>query len=261
LEILDCIFDVRITAADALGASQQRYVLGLKTSDSTRLGNQLLAQTTYANFGTNGNPQRVTLYRTANDVVALNLTYHTQSGKRGALSRKSYDGFYEDFDYQNGVLSSVTYPTGPAEARTINSNGTVASETNNGVTSTFLYDGDRRLTRIISPLLATLNVAYGSTTATVTQGLHNTTYSYDAWGRLAKTETDVDGQLATTRFTYDGLDHPISETTPRGLNYTMTYDVEGRLLIDILSNQSLTRCGWRFQLSRLVGSRIRFAVA
>ena len=162
--------------------SASLYYLGLPVSEEIRVGNSLVGRTTWNSY--NGAlPNYLRFYSSSNQYDQLNLTYHTTPGKKGAQRTKNFGGLTrETYDYANGVLKSIDYPSGiPDVTRVINANGTLASELSNGVTKTFSWDDDFRLTGITQPD-DNVQITYTSNTVTKTQGDSWLRETYDDWG-------------------------------------------------------------------------------
>ena len=107
--------------------------------------------------------------------------------------------------YQWGVASAAS-GGGPAVSRAINPDGSVASETVGGVTTSFGYDALGRVTSVTPP--------EGASTAT--------SYASDlSWVTVSTT-----GSAATT--TVDGFGRPILVENSEGVKMATTYDAEGR---------------------------------
>ena len=215
-------------------ASNSRYLLGLPKSQTRKVGSSTISKTILVYPSTTSvNPSAVRLYTTSNAYDQVNLTYFTSgSGYKGMVRHKDIEGFAdEDYTYQNGVLKKIDYPTGiPDINRTIHTNGTIASETSDGVMKTYTWDDDFRLRQITHPD-DNIAINYTSNSVTVTQGTTWMKETYDSWGRLNKSDTRIDGSsvIGTHTVAYNALDEMIGETLPTGATYTYTYDVLGRM--------------------------------
>lgn len=217
-------------------ATAARYQLGAMLTEEVRAGNVLISRSGWRYpSSTAVLPDRLWLYRDDSNSVDVDLTYYVASaGKGGALRTKSYGRSSTTYDYQNGVVSSADFAEGPDLARTINANGTIASETKDGVTRSYSWDRDFRPTLIDNPnALTDVEIAYTNTVATVTQGVREQRLTYDAFGRLSERRTHIQRSPtvhATETFaSFDAFDRATEETTPSGATYTAAYDVEGRL--------------------------------
>jgi RHS repeat-associated protein len=213
------------------------YLLGLVRQTTKQVNENLVGKTEFSDYRNDGLPRSVKTYRTPSQSIDMTLDYWDSPGKRGALLRKSYGGYCEEYDYRYGVLQKITRPGGGSmgpsvtlERPTIAVTGRVEGEKIDGVERTIGYDGDGRLKSITFPVDATLLVAYNdaTNTATVTHGTDQEEYVYDRWGRLKSYTTAIDNTAATTSYQYNGLGYQKVETGPK-VTYAMTYDVHGRM--------------------------------
>ena len=150
----------------------------------------------------------------------------TMTDPNGGVLRNTYDsvgrvaqqadplGRTTKFDYQPGVQTTITDPTG---------NVTVEKFRNNLLVSRTVGAG--------TPDQATWSYEYDPATLGVTQQTdpngHVTTHTYDARGNLL---TTVDPLGRKTAYTYDDLNDITSVTDPLGVTTTKTYDSHGNLL-------------------------------
>ncbi len=117
--------------------------------------------------------------------------------------------------------------------RLVNNSGTVASETDGrGNTRRFTYDGLNRLTGIMLPIHAPVEINWSSTGKTLTRGHLREAMSFDGFGRPIRTERSDTATHTTLTQTlrYDALGRTIFESYPnstQGVIYT--YDVLGRV--------------------------------
>ena len=208
------------------------YVLGLPDEETRQVGFQTLAKTDWSYGATSPHPNWIRFYTAATAYDQLNLSYFTTgNGKKGALKSRDFEGAAaETYDYQNGVLKSVSYPgNAPPMSRTVNSNGTVAVESVGGVSKSFVWDDDFRLTQVNQLPDAPITLSYTATTVTRGQGVAQMIESFDGWGRSIEREERVQGPAwAVTTGVYNGLDQRTALTTAAGAQYQMSYDVHGR---------------------------------
>lgn len=215
------------------GGSAPRLLLGQASSTEVRHGGALVGKTTFSFGSSSAVPSSARFYRTTTAYVDTALDHYTTDGKAGALRSKRYGGYTETYDYQNGVLSSVSYPTGPGLSRAIDDDGTIAAETRNGVRRGFRWDDDFRLVHVDNPGSdADTSIAYTATQATITSGPAQEIRIYDAWGRLTeRREKIAGGQFAIDRFaSFDAFDRARREITRAGATYDLVHDVYGRVV-------------------------------
>ncbi|MCB2215199.1 MAG: hypothetical protein KQH59_03975 [Desulfobulbaceae bacterium] len=138
----------------------------------------------------------------------VTTTYHYDT--RGNISSISdANNHTTSYQWSHGTVSRITNPVYNIQ-RTINWDGTVASETNGrGQTTDYAYDAAMRLTEIDPPL--------GNSTTT--------TYEYDGNGAL----TSVKEQRGSffTRTTHDGLGRETGTTNSLNIQTTTTYSACG----------------------------------
>jgi YD repeat-containing protein len=137
------------------------------------------------------------------------------------------------FTYEWGVPKNTTTPLYTV-AQAINSDGTVASRTQRGVTSSFAYDAIGRLTAVTPPIGLTTTLNYGNPNAvTITRGTgaapSQTTILLDGFGRKIGTDNTVN---LHTRISHDADGRKTYESYPFdtiniGTNYQ--YDALDRL--------------------------------
>lgn len=219
----------------ASGGASDKYLIGQPASEET-LQSSALVNKTVRHFN-NGAvvPDRVQFFRDANQSVELVLDYFTSNGSAGALRSKSYasSSYIERYTYQNGVLASIDYPTGPDLSRTVATDGTISMEVRSGITSTFGWDRESRLTSITLSPDAAVTIAYQDTPplATLTRASSRTQLTYDDTGRLTERRETIDGSLDAVESwaSFDAFDRPASETVRAGAQYSVAYDVFGRL--------------------------------
>jgi YD repeat-containing protein len=191
----------------------------------------------------NGNPDVVTSYSYENDTGFLLST--TRAGVTSSQTRDARGNVAtatnpvnqtSQFTSDWGVLATSQSPGGMTVTRNLNSDGTVASETALGVTTSFQYDAIGRLTSASTPGQATATMSYqvvgGSWTGTtVTKGSSSATSDLDGFGRVTHT-TDAAGGQSRTTYNADGL--VTYRSYPYGGGVTevgesFTYDQLGRI--------------------------------
>ncbi|PIE90581.1 MAG: hypothetical protein CR997_05690 [Acidobacteria bacterium] len=215
--------------------TNSKYYLGLPLSEyqyDSRSGGDLLKKTIW-NYSSGASvPYQIRTYTSSNYYRQLNLTYYNTAGKRGAIASSKWGNEYQvTYNYANGTLSSMnTGVSSQNVSRTINLNGTIASETHHGITKHFGWDLDYRLTSINNPGDSDISISYGSNNRNITQGSSATYESYNSWGRLSQKRTKVIGSSqATTSYSYDSFGRISSKTLPTGITFSYSYDVFGRV--------------------------------
>ncbi|MFA5073121.1 MAG: PKD domain-containing protein [Nitrospirota bacterium] len=136
--------------------------------------------TDYA-YDTNGNVTQIT----KNGVP----TYFTYDGSGNLDTVRDANNHTTSFDWSYGRISKKQNPI-YAITRIINSDGTIASETNGkGFQTSYTYDGNLRLTRISPPIGNYTAISYPSnhSSKTQTRGGYSITTSYDGFGRQTGT--------------------------------------------------------------------------
>ena len=175
----------------------------------------------------------------------------------GNLARiKNANNNTTQFSYSQGVLRNTTTPEYTI-TRSINSDGTVASETQRGLTTRFEYDRLFRTTEIDPPAGNNIVTAYDNQNGSfrrVKRGSSVFTTELDGLGRVSgtsnsvqvKTHADWDacgrrvyqsypftGNISIgTAFEYDALGR-LKKKTNTGPNTTMTYSYSGSNGIDV----------------------------
>jgi len=171
-----------------------------------------------------GKPSSETVTGSFTGTSTSSWNYDSNSGN---VTHMSKDGVSTDYGYDaNGNLSSVTdanshqttylwtygkisQETNPIYhiPRSINSNGTVASETNGrGYTTNYGYDGNLRLTSIAPPVGNTTSFSYPSDSSSKTEsrGGYSISYYYDGFGR-ASGSSDSRGVTTSIAYTAYGF--------------------------------------------------------
>lgn len=162
-------------------------------------------------------------------------TLYTNDGRGNVASATYPNGGQSHFTYDWGVLKTAEDPVGLTMTRVLNADGTVASETAAGVTTTFGYDAIGRVVSASVPGLATATTTYqvagGSWTGTATaRGSVSLQTDLDGFGRPVHT---TDGAGAQSRTTYDADGRVIYASYPFGggvseAGDTYEYDALGR---------------------------------
>ncbi len=153
-------------------------------------------------YATNtGLPTSITSYG-----VNTNYSYYSDGNLDSVTDANGNTTLYQ---WSYGRISQIQPPqSGTTINKTINSNGTIASETNGrGYTTSYTYDGLLRVTSISPP------AGYGNTT--------NYTYAADS-----STKTETRGNYYTDYY-YDGFGRPSGTSDIRGVSTTITYQSYG----------------------------------
>jgi RHS repeat-associated protein len=214
-----------------IGGSNARYLLGLKASEEVRAGPHLVEKTVWQYRGSNpALPDLIQFYRDPTTAVDVRLAYHATNGFAGSIETKQFGRYFERYAYSNGVVRQVDYAEGPGISRVINRDGTIDQETRYGVTKASTWDRDFRLGEIRGPD-APVSIQYAATQVTVTQGPRPLRLTYDGWGRLTERRERIEGSVEAvhTYGGFDSMDRATTETTSSGAQYSLSYDVEGRL--------------------------------
>jgi YD repeat-containing protein len=136
------------------------------------------------------------------------------SGTGNVTQATKANGKWTRFTYSSGQVKDVTTPEGVNVSRVINPDGTVASQTQAGRTTTFTYDALSRPLTVQPP---------GGSYATYT------TYNTDGSGftvrRGPATATADDSSLVTV---VDGFGRPLSTENALGIRTVTQYDALGR---------------------------------
>lgn len=216
----------RTTAVDYYWTNTSKNIVQNKPHSVTVTGTTTFPGsfvTSYLYDGTSGNVTQVTRYGVATGYhydAYGNLDYVTDANNKRT-----------NFDWQYGRVSSKQNPIYTV-SRSINSNGTIASETDGrgyGYTTSYGYDDNLRLRSITPPS------GYGNVTTIyypdnnyykqTSRGGYSTTTTYDGFGRTIGT-SDSKGITTTTVYTSYGLKS--HETSNVG--DTVNYDFFGRVL-------------------------------
>jgi RHS repeat-associated protein len=155
--------------------------------------------------------------------VVTTYTYHCnpplfeRSDNLGNLKRIT-DGasrWVEYDDYEYSVAKTINKGNVYSINRSVNWEGTIASETNGrGYTTSYGYDGQNRLIQITppggDPTIIQYNLYYGKD-KTVSRGPSWTKYFYDRWARVDSTANSVGVKID---YQYDAFDRKTYESYP-----------------------------------------------
>ncbi len=139
-------------------------------------------------------------------------------------------------DYKRGIAAREIHPEGVTITRSINDDGTIASERNGrGLTTHYSYDAIGRLERVQPPLHSAVTVDRGfsadmSYRRMVTRGPLSTTTRYDGFGRSTQVMAQAGSETINRRFGYDVHGRRIFESYPNATQGTQyRYDAIDRL--------------------------------
>ena len=180
---------------------------------------------------------------TTNETIYGIATSFTKDADGNVQSAAKGDKPATTFDYEHGVVKAIHTPE-YSISRSINPEGTVASETRAGRETSFDYDGLFRIERttppgganVVEPIITSYDNQTGAT-VTVTRGQSSTRTTVDGFGRPIGT---VNSALIHTFATYDGEGRKIGESlpfaapanvlaAPDGMMSSITYDGLGRM--------------------------------
>lgn len=159
-------------------------------------------------------------------------TTHTYHANRNLASIKDANNHTVTYGWDRGVINAINN-TIYTISRSINWDGTVASETNGrNFTTSYTYTPGMRINRITPPLTAPVsnstifNYSFGVNTYTqkTRGGFFNTTY-YDDLGRERRTEDSI-GKTTTTSYKACGL----INSTSSNIGDTVNFDNLGRII-------------------------------
>jgi YD repeat-containing protein len=202
------------------------YTRGKLTSETISVGNETFA-TSYE-YAANG-------FMTAATTYGIRTTYNPDSFGNVA-SETDANGRTTSYAYAWGT-AATTFTPAFTITRSINSDGTVASESRQNQSFSYSYDGLGRETRRTPPVGASTVTSYNGggsfseESITIQRGASQTTVSLDGFGRPIKTSNSVG---VNTETQYDAESRKIAETAPFGGTYgsrwtTFTYDGLDRL--------------------------------
>jgi len=168
-------------------------------------------------------------------------------------------GFGQISDYIRGVPQTENHSEAVTVSRTVNSNGTISSETNGrGKTLSYGYDKLNRLTSITYPKLGTsaLSVVYAATSKSITRGLYNKTITYDGFSR----PTTITTNGITVTHAYDDLGQKTFTSYPnKSTGTSTTYDVLGRIKTMIHPDNSFQSLSYQSGNKTVITNERNFA--
>lgn len=182
--------------------------------------------TSFTYDANNGNLKTLTRY-------GVTTTFGYTNGNM--TSRTDTRGKKTTFQYSKGLVSKITKPASTiySISRTINSAGTIQSETNGrgqGYTTNFQYDRLNRITLIDPPEGNSTTITYTTSNWKVSKGNNFTQYNVDGLGRVTSTSA-AEGILTKTTYNTCGevvyQSYPYAGTANIGDNFV--YDVLGRV--------------------------------
>lgn len=191
-------------------------------------------------------------FTTSETIYGISKTYvATTDGLGNVASATDANGHAHSYQYTWGQVSRIQTPLyNPLLTRVINIDGTIASETRRGFTTSFGYDALSRPTSTAPPVGNATNTTYdlldasgrrfnrvargSSVTETLLDGFGrrsatrnsvgiNTDQRYDACGHLAYESLPYTTTSTGTSFTYDGLDRLKQKTNPDATNALYVY--------------------------------------
>jgi len=173
------------------------YILGLPASERITVGTE--------SFDKAWSYDPATGFKTAETIYEVTTTFAPDPFGNVERATKA-NGKFTRYTYQWGLLKDVITAE-HTTTRVINPQGTVASQTQAGRTTTFTYDDVFRVTQVTPP---------GGTNPIVT--------AYDPLGEWVRVTRGTSG----TTTTIDGLGRPIATVDNVGVRTTTEYDAEGR---------------------------------
>ena len=189
-------------------------------------------------------------FATSANINGVTTTF-TRFSNGNVATATDANGNQTSFQYASGVVSRIQTPE-LLTTRTINVDGTIASETVGSLTTTYTYDAIGRVTRIRPPgagtLTAETQISYAGTTwplevIRTTRGSSTSEVWVDGFGRTRLT-IGPDGvrqsvtRDAEGRVTFTSYPHTSTASVP---GTTMTYDGLGRRLTATAADGSVTR--------------------
>ncbi|TQV89336.1 polymorphic toxin-type HINT domain-containing protein [Aliikangiella coralliicola] len=181
-------------------------------------------------------------YFTAGENKGMIQTIATGDSSCIAPASSPYAVSYND--YVNGHASTIDYPLGPNETKTLDLMSNVTSHSRNGVTTSYLYDEDNRLTTTSNPAREDYLTLYNPQMVTTGfvieskwENQPDKTVVQDKWGRDILVHQSIDEGVdmrTKTQYSALGLVESVSiSDCPGALKFcarrTMTYDVYGRI--------------------------------
>ena len=177
------------------------YVVGLPASETVTVGSESFAKSwTY---------DSATGFRTSQSNYGIETTF-TKDSYGNLASAGSATNKTTMYEYQWGQLSAIHTPE-YGVTRTINQDGTLASETRAGRITSYGYDALRRPTSVQPP-----------------DNTHPTTIQYDSAGAWVR-RTRGSSQVTTN---VDGFDRPNGMLNNVGVQTRTSYDAEGRVVYE-----------------------------
>ena len=227
-------YQVVETAADGSARTTTRsfdytaafYCIGSLGSETTSINGE--------NFTRQWSHDAQTGFLTSQSDYGVQTTFTSDGlGNNGAITNAN--GQQTTYHYSWGTVDQIVTPE-YAIARSVNSDGTVASETRGGRTTQFTYDALFRLTTTWpAGGTSTFQTSYDNVSdATVYphRGAWGVTKTLDGFGRTIATVDNAGIHSSTTfdaegRITYDGLPYGGSQPVDRGVQ--VAYDALGRV--------------------------------
>jgi len=218
------------------------YLKALVTQETVTIGSESF--TTSAIYDSNG-------FKTSETKYGITTTF-ARDGAGNVSQSTDGNGHQTTYAYSWGTISGIWRPA-TAISRSINSDGTVATETRGWRTTTFGYDALRRITNTTPPGANATTMVYNDSAGIVTtsRGPSGTVTTVDGFGRViqatnsagvtTRSEYDAEGRktyesypyTATdvgTRIDYDALGRVVKRTTSDGKFVLITYGA-GTVLI------------------------------
>lgn len=223
------------------------YFLDLESSSFLKIGSQTLKSRNVSYKGTTPLIAETRQLSGTDQSVSPDLrtrfTYYDSGPFKGLRRRAEIpnSNWFISYDnYRYGIPTEVSYPLGPKQIRTLNLDGTIATQTEDGVLLRFFYDQDKRLTQTQFPnneepeffeygapgMPANIKNYRGNGSQIWSETL------YDGFNRPIKNRQRVTPNLSGTiqEFVYDAFGNKIRDKdSTTGALARMTYDVAGRL--------------------------------
>jgi len=133
-------------------------------------------------------------------------TEYFYEGMTGRIDQIEYQGLTTSYDY-SGTSTTITDPAGHSSSKTLDATGTVISATDDGGTITYDHYSSGNIKSI---------TANGSMVE----------FMYDEYGRQTSL-SDPDAGICS--YDYNAYGELVSQTDANNNNYTMTYDILGRI--------------------------------
>ena len=193
------------------------YIVDKVASETVTVGGESFTKS-YAYLSSNG-------FLSSQSIYGVGTSF-SQDGRGNVASVTDANSHTTSFSYQWGRVSSTQTPA-YSITRSINSDGTVASETRRGFTTTFDYDALERVTRTAPAVGNAVSTSYdnsGGASFQVTRSSSSVTSSLDGFGRISATQNSVGVQ---TDFTFDACGRRTYESYPftsTNIGTTSQYD-------------------------------------